>query len=114
VIDGPAHTFVSSGTYTVSLTVTGAGGSDSVERSSCVTVRPAVAIVPGGGGLPRDLDGDGLFEDVNGNGRKDFGDSVVYFNRLARIGSNEPVEAFDLNRNGRIDFGDVVRLFIGL
>jgi PKD repeat protein len=60
---------------------------------------------------PTDPDGDGLYDDVNGNGRRDFADVVLYFNNLEWIAANEPVGAFDCNANGRIDFADVVWLF---
>ena len=53
-------------------------------------------------------------EDVNGNGRKDFADVVLYFNQMTWIAANEPVSAFDYNGNGRIDFADVVWLFNAL
>ncbi len=74
-------------------------------------VPPGVVAVPGGTGVPRDLTGDGTCEDVNGNGRKDFNDVVLYFNQMTWIAANEPVTAFDYNGNGRIDFADVVWLF---
>jgi hypothetical protein len=32
---------------------------------------------------------------VNGNGRPDFADVVLYFNQLSWIAANEPVTAFD-------------------
>ncbi|MEN6517948.1 MAG: S8 family serine peptidase [Methanospirillum sp.] len=67
-----------------------------------------------GGGAPRDLDGDGVYDDVNGNGRADFADVVLYFNQMTWIAENEPVSAFDFSVNGRIDFADVVALFNGL
>jgi hypothetical protein len=67
--------------------------------------------VPGGAGLPADTDGDGVFEDINGNGRADFADAVLFFDQMAWIAANEPLSAFDCNGNGRIDFADVVRLF---
>jgi PKD repeat protein len=61
--------------------------------------------------VPTDPDGDGLYEDINGNGRKDFNDVVVFFNYLEWVVSNEPISNFDLNGNGRIDFNDIVKLF---
>ncbi len=72
---------------------------------------PGVVQVPPGTAVPIDTDGDGLYNDVNGNGRKDFADVVLYFNQMTWIAANEPVAAFDCNGNGRIDFGDVVWLF---
>jgi exo-beta-1,3-glucanase (GH17 family) len=67
--------------------------------------------VPGATGAPRDLDQDGLCDDVNGNGREDFADVLLYFNQMTWIAANEPAPAFDYNGNGRIDFADVVWLF---
>jgi PKD repeat protein len=67
--------------------------------------------VPGLADSPTDLNNDDLFEDVNGNGRADFADVVLYFNQMSWIAANEPVANFDYNGNGRIDFADVVWLF---
>jgi PKD repeat protein len=73
-----------------------------------------VVALPGAPGAPRDLDGDGRYEDVNGNGRRDFADVVLYFNQMTWIAANEPVAAFDFNANGRCDFADVTALFAAL
>jgi PKD repeat protein len=70
-----------------------------------------VSLVPGGTGLPTDTNADGMYDDVNGNGRKDFGDVVLFFNQITWIAASEPLMAFDCNANGRIDFADVVWLF---
>jgi beta propeller repeat protein len=75
------------------------------------TPLPGMVTVPGGAGAPGDLNGDGRCEDVNGNGRKDFADVVLFFNQMSWIAANEPVWRFDFNTNGRIDFSDVVWLF---
>jgi len=72
---------------------------------------PALRPVPPLTVLPRDLDQDGICEDVNGNGRRDFSDIVVYFTSMSWIAENEPVASFDANRNKRIDFNDIVLLF---
>ena len=61
--------------------------------------------------MPTDTDADGKYDDVNGNGRPDFADVILYFNQMSWIAANEPVAAFDYNGNGRIDFADVVWLF---
>ncbi|ACL17372.1 dockerin type I domain-containing protein [Methanosphaerula palustris] len=60
---------------------------------------------------PHDLDQDGLYEDVNGDGVFNFNDVIQYFNQIDWISDNEPTVAFDFNRNGRVDFGDIVTLF---
>ena len=70
--------------------------------------------VPGAPNAPTDLHVDGSYDDVNGNGRADFADVVLYFNQMSWIAANEPVAAFDYNGNGRIDFADVVWLFTHL
>ncbi|MBU3966577.1 MAG: hypothetical protein KKG76_04250 [Euryarchaeota archaeon] len=67
--------------------------------------------MPGMEKVPTDPDGDGLYEDINGNGRKDFNDVVMFFNYLEWIPDNEPIASFDFNGNGRIDFNDIVKLF---
>lgn len=65
--------------------------------------------------LPQDLDGDGLYEDINGNGRADFADVVLFFNSFEHWQQTGPMAAlFDFNRNGRLDFADVVALFNAL
>jgi PKD repeat protein len=75
---------------------------------------PRALAVPGSDLPPTDTDGDGLYDDLNGNGRKDFADVVLYFNQMTWIAANEPVAFFDYNGNSRIDFADVVWLFNGL
>ena len=72
---------------------------------------PAVLAVPPSSSLPQDLDGDGRYEDVNGNGRVDFADVTLFYNAIAWCAANEPAGAFDFNQNGRLDFADVVTLF---
>ncbi|MDD1725177.1 MAG: S8 family serine peptidase, partial [Methanospirillum sp.] len=70
-----------------------------------------VTTLPGMSNVPRDLDGDGKYEDVNGNGRADYSDVVLFFKQMDWISSNEPVSAFDFSGNNRIDYTDVVKLF---
>jgi subtilase family serine protease len=79
-----------------------------------VTVPPAVIPVPPSTLSPTDTEPDGKYDDVNGNGRKDFADVVLFFNQVAWIAANEPIAAFDCNGNGRIDFADVVWIFTHL
>lgn len=76
-----------------------------------VEVVPGPVLLPGGY-LPRDLDDDGLYQDVNGNGRLDFNDVVVLFDTLDWLGDHPEYTAFfDFNRNVRTDYADVVGLF---
>ncbi len=76
-----------------------------------IIVNPLIVPFPPCTLPPTDLNGDGLYEDINGNGRLDFADVVIYFNYMSWIPQHEPVTYFDYNRNGRIDFSDVVMLF---
>lgn len=75
----------------------------------------AVLLIASGTGIAAaatDINGDGLYEDLNDNGRMDFGDVVILFNHLSQFGSApELIEMFDFNGNDRMDFGDVVQLF---
>jgi PKD repeat protein len=71
----------------------------------------SVVPLPGYANPPTDPDFDCIYEDLNGNGRLDFADVVLYFNQMTWIAANEPIAAFDLNGNGRIDFADIVALF---
>ncbi|MEN6342435.1 MAG: kelch repeat-containing protein [Methanospirillum sp.] len=108
----PQHVYAAPGTYAVALQVYTAGGASNVIRPDYITVTgPVVVPVPPSTSLPTDPNGDGVYEDVNGNGRADFADVVLYFNQLSWIAANEPISAFDCNGNGRIDFSDVVWLF---
>ncbi|MCE5299012.1 MAG: hypothetical protein LLF84_08735, partial [Methanoregulaceae archaeon] len=60
---------------------------------------------------PGDPDGDGYYEDLNGNGHTDFADLILYYNTMDWIRENQPVNCFDYNANGTIDFADMIILF---
>ncbi|MGC9445239.1 MAG: hypothetical protein ACP5E9_09995 [Candidatus Methanospirareceae archaeon] len=71
----------------------------------------SIVPLPGYDNPPTDPDGDGLYEDLNANGRLDFDDVVQFFNFMEWIAANESIAKFDFNGNGRIDFDDIVQLF---
>ena len=112
--NNPVHRYTAVGTYTVTHLVLNAAGSSSTTKTVTVTAAVAPVLVPGGVDIPGNLDGDGKYEDVNGNGRKDFADVTLYFNQMTWIAAHEPLVAFDYNQNGRIDFADVTWLFTQL
>ncbi len=58
-----------------------------------------------------DPDGDGDYEDLNGNGETDFQDVVEYFDHMDDPAVTDNVDAFDYNGNDEIDFADLVELF---
>lgn len=83
-----------------------------VTPTPTVTPTPVQPVAfPGQSGIPTDPDADGLYEDVNANGRLDFADLTLYFNEMDWIEINEPISLFDYNGNGRIDFADLSALF---
>jgi hypothetical protein len=65
----------------------------------------------GGYPTPTDPDEDGTYEDLNGNGRIDFADVVLFFKNMNWIRENQPAGCFDYNGNGNIDFADLILLF---
>jgi hypothetical protein len=104
----PVHSYNRSGFYTVSLIVANAAGRNSTVKVDLITV---LLPLPGLTRAPTDPDGDGLYEDLDGDGNVRFSDVVLLFRNMEWIAENEPVRCFDLNGNGRIDFNDVVKLF---
>ena len=74
-------------------------------------VAPAVLTLPGQTNPPTDLEGDGLYEDLNGNTALDFNDVQLFFRQMDWIAANEPVALFDFNHNSGIDFNDIQLLF---
>ncbi len=61
--------------------------------------------------LPTDPDRDGLFEDINGNGRVDLSDVVIIFHNIDFIMNHQPWWPFDFDQNRVINLNDVVTLF---
>jgi PKD repeat protein len=93
------------------------GGSiDVSERSGMVVTGPPPIGGGGGGGggsgaAPTDPGGDGLYEDVNGNGRLDYDDVVSLFEYIEDDTAQLNDAAFDFNGNGRLDYDDIVDLY---
>jgi PKD repeat protein len=108
----PAHRYLAPGNYTVALTAWNEAGSSFSERYGFVQVtgRPFL-MFPDTDRYPNDLDLDGKYEDLNGNGRLDFSDLLLYFNNMDWIETSQPEGIFDYNKNGHIDFNDLMMLF---
>ncbi|MDS0258861.1 alkaline phosphatase D family protein [Haloarcula sp. S1CR25-12] len=64
-----------------------------------------------GGDEPTDPDGDGLFEDVNGNGRLDYADIETLFDSFEDDSVRLNKTAYDFNENGQLDYDDIVTLY---
>jgi mannan endo-1,4-beta-mannosidase len=67
-------------------------------------------VAPINGTMPTDPDGDGTYEDLNGNGEIDFDDSVVYFENMDSAAMTDHASAYDYNANNEIDYSDLVEL----
>ena len=108
----PVHRYLSPGAYTVILTVWNDGGYGLTEQTGYVHVtgRPLL-MFPNSTRYPSDPDGDGKYEDLNGNGGLDFSDLLLFFYNMDWIGNNQPGGIFDYNGNGHIDFNDLMILF---
>lgn len=79
-----------------------------------VISRELKAFSDGSGGeyqIPTDPDGDGRFEDVNGNERADFSDVVLFFENTGEMMRTEPWWLFDFDSNQVINLNDVIALF---
>jgi PKD repeat protein len=109
------HTYDSTGEYTVTLTVTtAAGDSDTATKTVSVTETgggpPAVV----GGDPPSDLDDDGLYEDIDGDGEFTVGDVQDLFeNRNASV-VQDNAEFFNFSGNDpdEVTIEDVEALFM--
>lgn len=58
-----------------------------------------------------DLDNDGTFEDLNGNGKSDLQDLVLLFKNFEWLSKSNLSPRFDYNQNGRVDFADLTLAF---
>jgi len=81
---------------------------DTEARSGVLITGPPTVT---GGNAPTDPDGDGFYEDLNGNGRLDYEDIEVLFNNFDADSVTMNKSAYDFNENGRLDFDDIVDLY---
>jgi hypothetical protein len=100
-VDGPADASFGDRVYSVETAADSAGG----------TVEFTPPAVNDAQGLPGDPDGDGRYQDVNGDGEVDGGDAQSLFaNRDADAVQNNAA-AFDFNGDGSVNVGDAQTLF---
>lgn len=60
---------------------------------------------------PSDPDSDGLYEDINGDGKTDVSDVQALFSELDDDAIQNNPEAFDFNADGSVNIVDIQRLF---
>ncbi|MFW6436783.1 MAG: family 16 glycosylhydrolase [Halococcoides sp.] len=63
------------------------------------------------GTVPEDPDDDGLYEDINANGKVDFPDVNRFFQHSDSAAVQDHVEAYDFTDDGSVDLQDVLALF---
>ena len=80
---------------------------DVITQNASITVFPPLPNHT----APTDPNGDGLYEDINGNGKMDFDDVVKFFWHFEWMEKHWPTAAVDFNRNGLMDYDDIVELF---
>jgi beta propeller repeat protein len=107
----PVHTYANPGTYNVSLRVNFASGTGTLMKSGYISVGQSIIPLPGYSVPPTDVDADGKYEDMDGNGNLRFIDVKIFFDDMEWIAANEPIPPFDMNGNTRIDFADVKTVF---
>ncbi|KQC05720.1 MAG: hypothetical protein APR55_05590 [Methanolinea sp. SDB] len=112
-LQNPVTSYTRPGIYTVSLMVQNTYSSDTETKTDYIQVTSYVKPFPGQINEPTDPDGDNLYEDINGNGRLDYDDIVLYYENMQWIRDQADVgiEPYDYNQNGRIDYDDVVVLY---
>jgi len=78
------------------------------DRSGVLVTGPPTVT---GGSAPSDPDGDGFYEDLNGNGRLDYEDIEILFSNFDTDSVTMNKSAYDFNENGQLDFDDIVELY---
>jgi len=116
-LQNPNYTYTAPGNYTVKLTVTLNGSKVSNTKADYIKAvsqkNVTVETFPGETKPPTDQNGDGLYEDINGNHRLDFNDVVEFFEHMdwVKTNKNVGVKPYDFNKNGKVDYDDVVVLY---
>ncbi len=81
------------------LTVTTSAVPESETENPVIVGEPAI-----------DTDGDGLYEDVNGDGQANFNDGIVLAFNTGAASVIENPESFDFDGDGDVDFDDAIAL----
>ncbi len=126
----PGDTGVVLATFTVEGLVNGTSGVDltvnSFQNESYDEIKDQVTTKSGevtigetgppqiGDKKPKDLTGNGLYEDVDGDDNFNFGDIIVFFQNFDSSTVQNNKQFFDFDGDGNLTFGDVIGLFNSL
>ncbi len=94
-----SHTFMTPGQYSVSLTVTNAGGSDTTVCTNCITVTD-----------PNPSNSDFIRGDANQDLTLDITDPITLLGYLFSSDPNNCLSALDANDDGSLDLADAINL----
>ncbi|MEF8850524.1 MAG: dockerin type I domain-containing protein [Candidatus Bipolaricaulota bacterium] len=109
-IEGEGATNLSPGKYNA-LAVLDYGGENKIGKSLSFRVKP-LDLQPVGSSpsLPKDPDGDGLYEDIDGNGSLERIDALVFSFNFDKDSIQKNGRAFDFNLDGRVNMKDAEEL----
>ncbi|MFB6163326.1 MAG: glycoside hydrolase family 3 N-terminal domain-containing protein [Halococcoides sp.] len=82
-----------------------------IRATVSIDVGEGPTLPPIEGTVPRDLDGDGLHEDVNANGKVDFPDVNEFFRNSDTAVVQEYTSYYDFTGEGTVNLQDVMALF---
>lgn len=109
-IEGKEATNLSPGQYNA-LAVLDYGGDNKIGKSLSFRVK-SLDLQPVGSSpsLPKDPDGDGLYEDIDGNGELEKIDALVFSFNYDKDYIQENGRAFDFNQDGKVNMEDAEEL----
>lgn len=105
-LKGEEITKLSAGKYNA-VVVLDYGGENRIGKTVSFQVEP-LNLRPIGGSFstPKDLDGDGLYEDINGDGKLDQTDAIKFSFNYDSAAVQENARAFDFNLDGLVNMAD--------
>ncbi|EMA57008.1 peptidase S8/S53 subtilisin kexin sedolisin [Halorubrum kocurii JCM 14978] len=84
----------------------------SLTNKQTISISDQLPDITGNGLSPTDPDGDGTFEDINGDGRASISDVQALFSARSHDAVRKNPSAFDFNGDGAVSISDVQRLFV--